>query len=134
MSFNFDIGTTGKAIVTVTAKGFAFNRNALEMIGYPKYTAIGLDETTKKIAFRPLETKTYTEPTYEFGLSSYRRKFVSLVAAPEVLVEVQKLIPNIIDTSFVLERDNDTGYYVIDLSTQITPYISANTPSLKEYK
>ena len=117
--FNFDIGTTGKAIVTVTAKGFAFSRDALEMLGYPKYTAIGIDEEAKKIAFRPTETKSYTEPAYEFWAASYKRKYISLVSAPEVLDKVQRLIPAIIDTKHVLESDSGTGYYIIDLTKAI---------------
>ena len=117
MSYDFNIGKTNKPIVKITKRSFTFNKEAIELLGAPRYIAIGLDKSKKLLAFRKAEAKSFTEPVYPFATDFGKHKWV-LVTATEVRTEAIKLLPSIPVSggiSFVLELDNNTRYGIIDL-------------------
>ncbi|MCL2862468.1 MAG: hypothetical protein FWE22_08675, partial [Firmicutes bacterium] len=80
MNFDFNIGNTKRPSVRIKQRCFSFNKSAIELLGYPKFIAIGLDKENKKIAFKPLAEKTLFEPCYPFAHNNIT-SFVSVSAS-----------------------------------------------------
>jgi len=78
--FNFGIGKSGRAQMTWSRSGLAFNRAAIELLGKPQHIAIGLDKKNKRLAIVGVD-KDYAAPKYPFANTDARQKWLSLSAS-----------------------------------------------------
>ncbi|MCL2861572.1 MAG: hypothetical protein FWE22_04080 [Firmicutes bacterium] len=122
MNFDFNIGNTKRPSVRITQRCFSFNKNAIELLGYPKYIAIGLDKENKKIAFKPLAEKTLFEPCYKFAIfESITYVSISASEIRKLAIELMSEKPQKIGVSFALELDEETKFGVIKLIKGVKP-------------
>ncbi|MCL2555881.1 MAG: hypothetical protein FWE03_02525 [Firmicutes bacterium] len=120
MSYNFSIGKIKRPTVSISNHHIKFNKEAIELLGSPKYISIGLDIEAKKLAFKASE-KNYNEAVYDFAMNSSRKESI-VISAKAIREEAIKLMSQKPQTSgvyFLLELDEDAGFWVIDLSRSI---------------
>ncbi|MCL2555944.1 MAG: hypothetical protein FWE03_02855 [Firmicutes bacterium] len=121
MNFNFSIGKIKRPTVSISKYGIKFNKEAIELLGSPKYISIGLDVKAKKLAFKASEEKNYKESIYDF-VTSVNRQSGLIISAKEIREEAIKLMSEKSQGKgvyFLLELDEDVGFRVIDLSRSI---------------